>query len=86
MCWFIIHDNGEYLARSSVIAVEESIMESREVKNQMMKFTKNLEAKIGNSTIPVFEASKPESIYYLPFGTAIDDDSGDLPYGDDFMD
>ena len=39
MCWFIICDNGEYLARSSVISVEESSMESFEVKNQMIKFT-----------------------------------------------
>ena len=52
----------------------------------MLKFTKNLENKIGNSTIPVFEASKPENIYYLPFGSTIEDDSMDLPYGDDFMD
>ena len=34
----------------------------------------------------MFEASKPESIYYLPFGSSIGDDSVDLPYGDDFMD
>ena len=49
----------------------------------MMKFTK---AKIGNSTVPVFEASKPENIYYSPFGATIEDDSVDLPYGDNFKD
>ena len=86
MCWFIIGDNGEYLARSSVIVVEESSMESLELKSQTIKFTKNLEEKIGNSTVPVFEASKPESIYYSPFGAIIEDDSVDLPYGDNFMD
>ena len=86
MCWFIIRDNGEYLARSSVIAIEESSMESLELKNQMMKFTKNLEAKIGNSTVLVFEASKPENIYYSPFGATIEDESVNLPYGDNFMD
>ena len=86
MCWFIIRDNGEYLARSSVFAVEESSMESLELKNQMKKFTKNLEAKKGNSKVPVFEASKLESIYYSPFGATIEDDSVDFPYGDNFMD
>ena len=84
MCWFIICDNGEYLARSSVIAFEESSMESFELKNQMMNFTKNLEAKIGNSTISVFKPNNPESIYYSPFGTVIDEDSIDLPCGDSF--
>ena len=86
MCWFIICDNGEYLARSSVIAVEESSMESFKVKNQMMKFTKNLEAKIGDNSAPIFEPNNPESIYYLLFGAVIDEDSVDLPYGDDFKD
>ena len=52
----------------------------------MMEFTKKLEAKIGNSTIPVFEANNLESIYYSPFGAVIDEDSVDLPYGDSFMD
>ena len=86
MCWFIICDNEEYLTRSSVIAVEESSMKSYEVKNQMMTFTKNLEAKIGNSTILVFELNNPERIYYSLFGAVIDEDSIDLPYGDSFMD
>ena len=52
----------------------------------MLKLTKNLENKIGNSTVPVFEASKLESISYSPFGSTIEDFLMDLPYGDDFMD
>ena len=55
MCWCVICDNDEYLATSAVIAVDEPSMESNEMKNQMTKFTKNLEAKIGNSIIPTFE-------------------------------
>ena len=86
MCWFVICDNGEYLARSSVIAVEEPSTESNEVKDQMMMFTKNLETKIGISSIPIFEPRNPENIYYSPFDTVVDDDSYDLPYGDDFID
>ena len=61
-------------------------MDTLELKNQMMKFTKNLEAKIGNSTIATFEASKPESIFYSPFGATNDKDLVDLQYGDKFMD
>ena len=49
MCWHIISDNGEYLARSSVIAVDELSKETTEVREQMDKFKKNLESKIGNS-------------------------------------
>ena len=86
MCGFIICDNGEYLARSSVIVVEESSMESIEVKNQMIKFTKNLEAKIGNNSVPIFEPSNRGGIYYSLFGAVVDEDSVELPYGDDFMD
>ena len=41
---------------------------------------------MGNSTVPVFEASKPESIYYSLFGATIEDDFVDLPYGDNFVD
>ena len=61
-------------------------MESFEVKNQMMKFTKNLEAKIENNTLPVFELNNLESIYYSPFIAVIDEDSVDLQYGDSSVD
>ena len=67
MCWYIICDNGEYLARSSVIAVDELSKETSEVKEQMHKFTKNLDFRIGNNLIPTFEVAHPENIYYTPF-------------------
>ena len=84
MCWYIIRDNGEYLARSSVIAVDELSKETNEVKEQMHKFTKNLESRIGNNLIPTFEVAHPENVYYTPFGTTVKDDWEELPYGDDF--
>ena len=40
---------------------------------------------MGNSTIPAFEASNPESIYYSSFEAVIDEDSVNLAYGDSFM-
>ena len=84
MCWFIICENGEYLARSSVIAVEEADMESSELSDQMKTFMRNLESKIGNSTIPTFQPSTPDNIYFSPFGAEAEEDSISLPYGDDF--
>ena len=45
----MISDNGEYLARSSVLAVNELSKETNEIKDQMDKFTKNLESRIGNN-------------------------------------
>ena len=59
--------------------MEESYIESNEVKDQMLKFTKKLVAKIWNISIPIFEPSNPEGIYYSPFDTAVDEDSDDLP-------
>ena len=84
MCWFIICENGEYIARSSVIAVEEADFESSELKDQMKTFTKNLESKIGNSTIPTFRPNTPNNIYFSSFGAETEEDSICLPYGDDF--
>ena len=71
----MICDNGEYLAKSAVIAVEESSMKSNELKDQMKKFTNNLEAKIGNNFMPIFEPSNLGKIYYSPFDTIIEEDS-----------
>ena len=63
MCWYIIRDNGEYLARSSVIAVDELGKETTKVREQMDKLTKNLESKIGNNLIPTFEVPHPEKTF-----------------------
>ena len=79
MCWFIICDNGDYIARSSVVAVEISSMESSEVKSLMAKFTKKLKSKLGNNIIPMFDPANTENIYYIPFGSDVEEDSLVLP-------
>ena len=84
MCWYIIRDNGEFLARSSVIAVDEFSKGTSEVRDQMDKFTKNLESRIGNNTIPKIDTINAKNIYYTPFGATTGEDVEDLPYGDDF--
>ena len=70
----MIRDNGESLARSSVIAVDELSKERIKVREQMDKFSKNLESKIGNNLIPTFEVAHPGKIYYTPFGTTVKED------------
>ena len=72
------------MARSSVIAFDELSKETTEVREQVDKFTKNLESKIGNSLIPTFDIVEPGNIYYTTFGTTVKDDWKDLPYGGDF--
>ena len=84
MCRYIIHNNGENLARSSVIVVDGLSKETTEVREQIDEFTKNLESRIGKSSIPTFDTTDLGNIYYTPFGTTIKDDREDLPYGDDF--
>ena len=86
MCWFVIIENGEYLARSSVIEVDKSAIQTPELQSQMEKFTSNLQSKIGNDKIPVFDPGKPDEIYYKPFGDSILEDEVALPYGDELVD
>ena len=84
MCWFIIIENGEYLAHSSLIEVDELSTQTPELQSQMNKFTLSLESKIGNSKVPIFDPSKPDEI--KPFGDDILEEGNDLPYGDELMD
>ena len=78
----MIYDSGEYLARSSVISVDELSNETNELKDQMAKFTKKLESKVANSVI----SNNPENIYYTPFRVKMEEDSVDLPHWNDFTD
>ena len=59
MCWYIICHNREYFARSSI---------TNEVREQMDKFTKNLESKIGSSFILTFDIVDQGNIDYTFFG------------------
>ena len=58
ICWFVIIENGEYLARSSVIVVNALAVQTPELQSQM--------DKIGNSKVPIFNPGKPNEIYYKP--------------------
>ena len=85
MCWFAIIENGEYLARSSVIEVDELSKQTPKLQSQMNKFTLTLESKIGNNKVPVFDPSKPDEIYYKPFGDDMLEEGNALPHGNELM-
>ena len=86
ICWLVIIENGEYLARSSVIEVVKLAMQTPELQSQMEKFTSNLQSKIGNDKIPIFDPGKPDEIYYKPFGDSILEEKVALPCGDELVD
>ena len=86
MCWFVIIENGEYLARSSVIEVDKLAIQTPELQSQMEKFTSNLQSKMGNDKIPIFDPGKPDEIYYKPFGDSILEEKVALPCGDELVD
>ena len=50
----------------------------------MDRFTKKLESKIGNNLIPTFDGINPGNVYFTSFGTKVEEEMEDLPYGDDF--
>ena len=85
-CSYLILDNGQFIARSSVVAIPLEDMASHDLKVQMTKFMSNLESKIGNHRIPEFDPNVPSSIYYDAFGDKFDDDAVDLPYGEEILD
>ena len=78
--------NGQYIARSSVIAIPDSDLQSDEMKMRMDKFTKELESHIGNYKQPKFDPIAPRSIYNEIFHDEMYDDQTLLPYGDEIID
>ena len=50
----------------------------------MDRFTRKLESKIGNNLIPTFDGTNPGNVYFISFGTTVEEEMEDLPYGDDF--
>ena len=84
MCWYILRDNAEYLARSSIIAVDGLSKEIFKVREHTDKFTRKLKSNIGNNLIPTFDGINPGNVYYTSFGTTVEEEMEDLPYGDDF--
>ena len=85
-CFYLLLDNAEFIARSTVIPVPEADLESNVLKEQMTKFMRNVNERIGNAQQPSFDAMKPNDIYYNAFHDLPDDDQNILPYGDELTD
>ena len=79
LCYYILVDNAEFIARSTVIPVPDADLLSDSMKALMASYTSSVEDKIGNYRQPAFDESKPELIYYHAFGDSPDlDDNADL--------
>ena len=79
LCYYVLIDNAEFIARSSVIPVPDADLLSDEMKTMTTKFTSSVEDKIGNYRQPTFDVTKPESVYFSAFDDPIDvDDNVDF--------
>ena len=85
-CSYILLENVNFIARSSVLAIPDSDLNSSEIKTQMEKFMTNVETKIGNSKLPVYDREHPNKIYYDLFIDDYDYDDVVLPYGHELID
>ena len=61
-------------------------MQTPELQRQMEKFTSNLQSKVRNDKIPIFDPGKPDEIYCKPFGDIVLEEEVALPYGDELVD
>ena len=72
LCYYVILDNAEFIARPSVIPIPEPDLLSDEMKALTTAFTRSLEDKIGNYRQPLHDVTKPESIYFHAFDDPVD--------------
>ena len=61
-CSYILLDNAEYIARSSVIGLEDHELTTDNMKNEMSKFMTTVENAIGNHRQPIFNNTSPSTI------------------------
>ena len=85
-CSYIILDNAEYIARSSVIGIDQPELNSDFMKDETSKFMTSMESIIGNHGEGVFKDASPTAIYYDAFGEDTGADDNVLPYGDELID
>ena len=85
-CSYILLESGEYIARSSVLGIQEEDLHSTEIISLCKKYMETLETKIGNSRLPSYDAKEPGRIYFTSFGDDYDLDDIVLPYGEEIQD
>ena len=85
-CSYVLLNNAEYIARSSVISIEDHELQSDHMQAERKKFMATIEEKIGNHRQAIFNPETPKGIYYDAFDDDHDADANVLPYGDELID
>ena len=85
-CSYVLLSNGEFIARSSVIGIPEDELNSDFMKQNMERFMKSVEDRIGNHKTGIFDPQAPIQVYYDNFGDDRSEDDLVLPYGDEIID
>ena len=85
-CSWLLLDNSECIARSTVIPIPDDELNSDSMTQQMKIFMDCIEGRIGNTKQPIYNNVHPQAIYFNAFDDDVEDDDQDLPYGDEFID
>ena len=85
-CSYILLENAEFITRSSVLALTPDELSTELTKQNCEKFMASVHEKIGNHREPLFTELTPGKIYYDVFNEEINEDTLDLPYGDEYTD
>ena len=86
LCYWVLNDRGEYLARSSVVPVPDSDFSVDSIKTQMKDYDDNIVTRIGNARQPNHDAQHPEHVYYHAFGDDPSIDETTEPYDSELVD
>ena len=85
-CSYILLDNAEYIARSTVVGIDQHELTTEAMKSETSKFMVSVESVIGNHRVPIFNHVQPNAIYFDAFSDDHDSDANVLPYGDELID
>jgi len=82
MCYWILVENGQYLAQSTVIPIPGEELDSVQLKERLETFTKSVNDVIGNHTSAVIqgETVDGETMYFYAFYSNSDEDDITYPW------
>lgn len=86
LCYYILNEDANYIARSSVVPIPAEEMTSDVLKLQMTDFTNRIESKIGNSKEAIFDPDLPCSIYDDNYDDPRNDEHLTEPFESEMMD
>ena len=65
---YVLIENGEYIARSSVIAVDPFDLKTDNMMKSTPDFTQSVKGGIGNHRQPICDIVDPDIIYFAACG------------------